>query len=217
MHRKLSTVVKALTGKFKTFNRNGFKFYNIILILFAIALGIGSVLAHNNTHARPLVYDQPQRVFDYRFPQKPPEETRPILYISRLNLYAPIILNVNGKNKIQYNKSLYDGVAHMKNTALPGQNGNTFIFGHSSFYDQANQYAKIFATLNQLEKGDTFKIRWQSKNLFYTVTSKKMVAASFMEATAQKPNQQIITLMTCWPVGTNQKRLIVIAKLNETK
>lgn len=144
-------------------------------------------------------------------------ETRPVLVIEKLNISVPVILDVNGNNKTEYNKSLRDGVAHMKKTALPGEEGNTFIFGHSSSADAANKYSKIFATLNDLQKGDEIKINWQDKKLLYKVTTKSVVASNYIEATAQKKKQHIMTLMTCWPVGTKDKRLLVIAELQESE
>ena len=64
----------------------------------------------------------------------PKVEENFVLNIEKLKITAPIILNVNGNNKETYNKALEGGVAHLTDSALPGKLGNTFIFGHSSFY-----------------------------------------------------------------------------------
>jgi len=212
MHKKILNALKSLINNPNNMPGDRFKFYNIILILFAIALGLGSVLARGNENQKILVYDQPKRTLNYIYPQKP-EDTRPQLIIDKLDIAVPVILDVDGKNKTQYNKALYDGVAHMKKTAQPGEKGNTFIFGHSSYTDKSNKYAKIFATLNQLQKNDEIKIKWQDKNYLYIIKDKKVVAANYTEATAQNLKEHIITLMTCWPIGTKEKRLIVIAEL----
>lgn len=135
------------------------------------------------------------------------------LVISKIDIKVPIVTDIDGKKKTTYIKSLNNGVAHMKDTALPGQEGNTFIFGHSSYY--SGDYKKIFATLNKLEKDDDITITSNKKEYKYKVTNKKVVAADAMEVTKQPKGKKILTLMTCWPIGTNEKRLVVIADLQE--
>lgn len=134
------------------------------------------------------------------------------LRIDKLNILAPVIANVDGTNKKVYNQALEKGVAHYKGTALPGEGGNIFIFGHSSSATGYGPYVNIFAPLEKLEKEDIIIVYFQNKTLEYKVFEKIIVAktdVSLLKPTAQEQ----LTLMTCWPVGTSAKRLIIKAGL----
>lgn len=130
------------------------------------------------------------------------------LKIDRLNLLVPVIKNVDGTNKTLYNRSLKKGVAHYLGTALPGEVGNVFIFGHSSSAFDNGPYAKAFEKLNDLKKGDLITVYFENKEIVYQVTGIMVVAKDDL-AVLNQTSEKILTLMTCWPVGTNEKRLIV--------
>ncbi|MCX6809996.1 MAG: class D sortase [Candidatus Berkelbacteria bacterium] len=132
------------------------------------------------------------------------------LKIDKLNILVPVIKNVNGSDKAIYNTALKNGVAHFKDTALPGEKGNIFIFGHSSAEIKAD-YSKIFAKLNDLEKGDEIIIFYQGKDYKYKVKNKDIVEATDISV-LDKGKKEILTLMTCWPIGTKDKRLIIRAE-----
>ncbi len=131
--------------------------------------------------------------------------------ISKLGLKAPVTANVNGDNKVEYEKSLTKGLAHYKGTELPGAGGNVFVFGHSGSDSDGGPYAKIFRNLNDLKNGDKITVYYKNKKYDYTVTEKKVVAADDLSPLNLTDDERL-TLMTCWPVGTKDKRLIVIAK-----
>lgn len=149
--------------------------------------------------------------------KKEPEEKGYWLHIDKLQINVPIVIDVDGKNKTAYFKSLEDGVAHMKGTAKPGEPGNTFIFGHSSYYESSpGNYKKIFATLNDIEENDEIIIKLDNKQTWrYKVKDKEIIEATQTEVTHQDKSKKILTLMTCWPIGTKDKRLVVIANLIE--
>lgn len=142
-----------------------------------------------------------------------PAKEEDYLIIDKLDIKVPIVFDVDGKNKTAYNNSLKSGVAHMKDTAKPGEEGNSFIFGHSSYY--SGEYRKVFAKLNDLEADDDILITVAKKEYKYKVTKKKVVAANDMSVTKQPKGKKILTLMTCWPIGTTEKRLVVTANLIE--
>lgn len=131
--------------------------------------------------------------------------------ISKIGVKAPITANVNGDNKTEYNNSLKNGLAHYKGTKLPGEGSNIFIFGHSSSDVDSGPYSKIFAKLNDVVVGDTITVYYKTKKYEYTVSEKKIVAADDLSPLNLTETEQL-TLMTCWPMGTKDKRLIVIAK-----
>lgn len=134
-----------------------------------------------------------------------------VLSIDKIDIDVPIVLNVDGKNKSYYLQSLEQGVAHMKDTALPGNKGNVFIFGHSSYY--TGDYREIFARLNEIETGDEIIIKSSTRDYKYKIYQKEIIAADQMDVLDQPQNKSIITLMTCWPLGTTEKRLIVVGEL----
>lgn len=134
------------------------------------------------------------------------------ILIPKLNIVAPIIPDVDGNDKDAYFKALESGVAHYKGTAKPGDGSNIFIFGHSSFYFwKPGDYKEIFKPLDGLEKGDVIIIWREGKEYKYTVTEIKLVEPTEVSVLNPTKTEQL-TLMTCWPPGTTEKRLIVIAK-----
>jgi len=136
------------------------------------------------------------------------------IVIPKIGANAKVIPNVDPYNPKEYQRALTQGVAHAKGTAFPGQIGNIFIFSHSSAnFFEASRYKSIFYLLNKMETGDGITLAYQEELYTYRVTEKRIVAAediSYLKKQAPEPS---LTLMTCWPPGTNFKRLIVQAVL----
>jgi LPXTG-site transpeptidase (sortase) family protein len=110
-------------------------------------------------------------------------------------------------------------LGHYRGSALPGDTGNAFIYGHSVlpwFYNPKN-YKTIFSTLDELQIGDPILIKYQDKILTYKVEIKEVQPTVGVDPLAEyKPkylNDSTITLMTCWPAGTKAKRYLVKAVL----
>lgn len=134
------------------------------------------------------------------------------LLIPSLSVNTPVIPDVNGSDKDAYFKALQGGVAHFQGTAKPGEGSNIFIFGHSSYYIwDPGKYKDIFAHLEEIKVGDEIDLWYQSKEYKYIVTETKVVDPSNVDVLKPTPTEQL-TLMTCVPVGTDESRLIVIAK-----
>lgn len=132
------------------------------------------------------------------------------IYIEKIGILAPVILEVDGTNESIYNKALEKGVAHFKGTSLPGKGSNIFIFGHSSTRIGRGAYAKVFARLGELEKGDKITIFYKKEEFSYFVFEKIVVKDDEVSVLGPTQEEQL-TLMTCWPIGTDKKRLIVKA------
>src|SRR5262245_35658883 len=80
------------------------------------------------------------------------------LVISSLNLDLPIAY-VDKVSESDFQAALKTGVVHYPGTALPGQSGNAYIFGHSSDYIWVkSQYKSAFATLPHIQVGDIIHI-----------------------------------------------------------
>jgi LPXTG-site transpeptidase (sortase) family protein len=113
-------------------------------------------------------------------------------------------------------ESLREGVVHYPYTANPDQYGNVFITGHSSYYPwDKGRYKDIFALLHKLEIGDEYSIYYNGKKFTYRVREIFEVKPDDISVLEQPTDQKISTLMTCTPVGTVLKRLIVRADLVE--
>jgi len=130
------------------------------------------------------------------------------LMIVKINVDAPIVWQVDENNILA---NLKNGVVHYKGTALPGQNGNIFITGHSSnYWWEKGNYNHVFALLPQMVVGDIIIINYNNTKYAYRVSNVFEVKPSQLSVLAPTPTP-ILTLMTCVPVGTTLRRLIVQA------
>lgn len=130
------------------------------------------------------------------------------IYIAKISVDAPITWNVsNDENDVR--NALENGAIHLAGTALPGTEGNVFITAHSSNYAWApGQYKTLFSLLDKLAVGDKIYLRYQSVTYGYKVYGIKIVYPDDTSVLNQS-NESILTLMTCTPVGTSLRRLIL--------
>ncbi len=131
------------------------------------------------------------------------------LVIPKIGVNAPITWNSPEETVL---KDLEKGVAHYQGTALPGENGNVFISGHSSnYWWDKGLYNHVFTLLDKLSMGDRIYVNYNNKPYVYQVESIKTVKPT--DITVLNPtDHSVITLMTCTPVGTTLNRLIVQAR-----
>lgn len=147
----------------------------------------------------------------------PKSEIKPVntdfsIVIPKIKINANVVKNVDPFDSRIYQKALTQGVAHAKGSGLPGFPGNVFIFAHSAInWYQASQYNSIFYLINKLEPGDEIFIYYKGSKYRYSVTEKKIVDADEINYLSNNLNTSSLTLMTCWPPGTNSKRLIILA------
>jgi LPXTG-site transpeptidase (sortase) family protein len=108
--------------------------------------------------------------------------------------------------------ALQDGVIHYPGTAYPGEHGNVVITGHSSYFIwDPGQFKDVFALLHQVSEGDTVIIYYNQQKYTYMVYEKQVVLPDQVDVLTQAGGDRL-TLITCTPVGTNLKRLVVFAK-----
>lgn len=146
----------------------------------------------------------------------PPDER---VIIPRINQNVPVV-GVSSENLIKRDwnalekdiqSALQDGVVHYPGTAQPGQNGNVVITGHSSYFAwDPGRFKDVFALLHQVEVGDEVIVYYNQKQYFYKVYDKKVVMPDQVDVLTQSGDNRL-TLITCTPVGTNLKRLVVLA------
>lgn len=100
-------------------------------------------------------------------------------------------------------------------TTLPGQSGNTVIFGHSvlpQFFNQKS-YLTIFSTLYLLQQGDEIDINYDNNQYKYIVNEMFEVKPTDFSVLEQRFDQKELTLVTCSPPGTVLRRLIIKSSL----
>lgn len=130
------------------------------------------------------------------------------LVIPKIGVEAPISWNTTDSN---LNETLLLGIAHSAGTALPGERGNIFLIGHSSYYSWVkSDYKNVFTLLDQLNTGDKLYIQYASTVFTYQVSDSIVVSSGETWVMDQGLGNNL-SLMTCVPVGTNLNRLIVRA------
>lgn len=148
-----------------------------------------------------------------------PPENR--IIIPRLNLNIPLVtpsykaLLSEDWDKLEddIQTALKIGVVHYPGTARPGQAGNFFVTGHSSYYPWADgKYKTVFARLTELDVGDDYWVYYGGDKYRYIIRSKKEVKPTNVNVLDQPVNKRMATLMTCTPVGTTLRRLILTSE-----
>ena len=100
---------------------------------------------------------------------------------------------------------------------MPGNVGNSIIFGHSTLpqlYDPKN-YKTIFANAYKLNVGDNIIVNQKNNTYNYKIESVTVVDPADTSVLAQNFSDSFITIITCTPPGTTWKRLIIKARLVE--
>ncbi len=140
-----------------------------------------------------------------------------ILKIDSLGISAPIIFGAGGDLKNIYN-SLEKGTVHYSGTPKPGMEGASVILGHSSAYPwYKGQYGSVFALLGKLKPGDKFRVQYDNGATFTFVIKQSIVFSPFSNdarlTEIEKAPGSSVVLISCWPVGTNYKRIAIQAEL----
>lgn len=138
------------------------------------------------------------------------------LYIPEIKANAKVIANVDPYIEDEYINALKDGVAHASGSSFPNQSGNVFLFAHSAvnFYEQ-NKYNVYFYLLNKLEEGDDIYVSYNGVVYQYSVLETKIVNQEETKYLDEYMDEDTLTIMSCYPAGTNWKRIIVIAVRKE--
>lgn len=108
---------------------------------------------------------------------------------------------------------LKQSLIHYAGTALPGNLGNSVIFGHSvlpQFFNPQN-YLTIFSTLHTLRPGDTMEVAADGATYTYKISEMYEAMPDDLSPLAQVYNGRYLTLITCTPPGTYLRRLIIKA------
>ncbi|MFA6392278.1 MAG: class E sortase [Patescibacteria group bacterium] len=125
------------------------------------------------------------------------------LIIPKIGVNAKV---VEGEN----DQALLRGAWRMPQTSTPDKGGNTVITGHRFRFRPPNN--TTFYLLDKLEQGDKIAVVWEGKEYYYRVIEIKVVTPDQTEV-INPSSDPILTIFTCTPLFTSQKRLVVISEL----
>jgi sortase A len=132
---------------------------------------------------------------------------------------TPIIYITQDKNNEEgHQEALAKGVVHFPGTAVPGEYGNPYIFGHSSdYFWKPGDYKQIFKPLIDIPLDTEIRITNHDGELFiYRIIETKIVGPKEVSVLDQyNYERKMLTLQTSWPLNTALKRYLAIAELDE--
>ncbi len=124
------------------------------------------------------------------------------------------IVTIDGQQVIQWQVAEY-AAGHNSTSASPGEGHNIVITGHDDWKGE------VFRTLEKAKPGDEVILTTEDGKVHhYAVTEielRKEIGAPLEERLAtgqflEPMGEERVTLVTCWPYGVDDHRLIVIAK-----
>ncbi len=141
------------------------------------------------------------------------------LVIDSIGVDAPIVFGVGSDEQSVYDNLTY-GVVHYSDTPKPGATagGVSVILGHSSAYPwYKGKYGSVFSLLGKLKPGDKFYVQYDDDRLFIYEVKQSIVFNPFssderLQAIEQSKTPTLV-LLSCWPVGTNYRRIAIQAEL----
>lgn len=117
----------------------------------------------------------------------------------------------------EYLKVLNNSLGQLKGTPLPGERGNSIVFGHSAlpYLYSPNNFQTIFTKIDELGYGDTILIEKGEKVLTFKVERGGLLPedTTVSDFSSGKPR---LTLLTCYPPGFKTKKYVVTSILTET-
>ncbi len=140
------------------------------------------------------------------------------LSIPSIGVDAPITWSQSTEESEILNQ-LESGLIHYPGTAIPGFPGNVYITGHSSYYSWSkSSYKDILKNLNKLKLGEEIIFHLKigdnySKKVIYEVSTEGEVVTPHDYRIFKSTKDSEVTLVTCWPLGTSWKRMMVKGKL----
>jgi len=128
------------------------------------------------------------------------------LIIKKIGVDAPIVDSING------DWALSRGAWHLPKTSTPDKGGNTVLSGHRFKYLPPHNLT--FYLFHELAQDDQIYVIWNGKLYHYRVTGIKIVAATDLSILARTATPTL-TMFTCEPLFSTEKRLVVTSELVE--
>lgn len=186
---------------------------SLLLLLFIFGPVLKEEINYNfNKLAKVKYVVGTEQLSTFEKPLTPPNKDFSII-IPKIAAVAPIVDNVDSQNPNKYLAALRRGVAHAAGTKHPGEEGNVFLFAHSTdaFYN-VGRYNAVFYLIGKLNTGDEIDIFYNGELIKYEVYDKKVVEPDASQYFGKIGEGNTLTLQTCYPPGTTFKRLVVLAR-----
>ena len=187
-------------------------------LLFGLAAGTGAVLIvlfgfFNERFIAPFIQPSRNVTNTPLISEALAVGNAPEVIIPKINVQIPVVYGVNSIEESDVQKALENGVVHYANTAMPGQNGNLAIVGHSSnnIFNKG-KYKFAFVLLSRLENGDVFYLQKDGKRYTYQVYLREIVGPTDVGVLGPRDKPATATLITCDPPGTSLNRLVVVGE-----
>lgn len=112
-------------------------------------------------------------------------------------------------------KELENGVIRYPGSAKPGNDGNSFIFGHSSNFPWLEwDYNDVFSLLDHVTYDDEVVVYYGQEKHTYKIKTKNVISPGDVSVLKNDDKDKSkLTLMTCWPIGTTLNRLVLTGEL----
>lgn len=140
------------------------------------------------------------------------------LTIKKLGIVkAPITKDVAVDNgKPEYLKVLNYSLGQLKGTPLPGERGNSIVFGHSAmpYLYSPNNFQTIFTKIDELNYGDIILIEKGEEVLSFKVEKSGLLPEGTTVSDFSSGKSRL-TLLTCYPPGFKTKKYVVTSILTE--
>jgi sortase A len=138
--------------------------------------------------------------------------------VAPVNSYKMTIpsLGITDATVVIAGDDLGKSLIHYGGTGLPGEYGNTVVFGHSTlpqFFRGVKDYKAIFSVLPTIKEGADIILTYDGVTFRYKVYEKIVVEPNDLSPLEQRFDDSYLTIVTCVPPGTYLLRLNVKAKL----
>lgn len=137
--------------------------------------------------------------------QTGPDSPMARLQIPKIDLDLPVYHGTS-------DATLLKGLGHLEGTSLPvgGEGTRSVITGHRGLAE-----AQMFTRLNEIKNDDLFYIQVMGEVLRYKVISVQVIDPEDTEALRAVPGKDLVTLVTCTPLGINTQRILVTGERSE--
>ena len=137
-----------------------------------------------------------------------------ILEVPKLSLNLPIIFSSSTDTE-SLAKDLDAGVAYYPGSVYPGQTGQIIILGHSAPPGWPHiKHDWAFTDLDKLSPGDSIMIDLNGKQYAFVVKKTDIIKRGADVPTETSAiNNNVLTLISCWPPGKDYQRIAVVAEL----
>lgn len=155
----------------------------------------------NTAGVEPLVLDDAARRYLAQL-DSDPSGVMSVLTIPGLKLKLPIFHGAT-------DATLRKGVGHLYGSSLPigGPNTHTVLTAHAGLAE-----SELFTHLDKLKPGDDFSLETLGTQMHYRVSGIEVVDPSQVSMLGTQPGRDLVTLVTCTPIGINSHRLLVHAE-----